>query len=147
MQKIFVDGDSCSKMGTILSIGKKYNIQIELYCDASRNYNCNKMANVHYCDIGKNSTDFAIVSAIKAGDIIVTNDTGLASMCLAKNAQAINNFGAVFTQSNIMDFLTIRHIRDFERRKNKRQQIRGNYTPLGAVSHGNFKEELEKLIK
>lgn len=147
MQKIFVDGDSCSKIGTVIQLGKKYGIPIELYCDTSRKFNYSKVATVHYCEVRKNSADFAIVSAVKADDIVITNDTGLASMCLAKHARVMNNFGAVYTQSNIMDFLTIRYIRDVERRKNKRQQIRGNYTPLGAMEHGNFKEELENLIK
>ena len=147
MQRIFIDGDSCSRIDTILQVGKQHDIPVEIYCDTSRKFNYTHAATVHYCEVRKNSADFAIISAVQAGDIVVTNDTGLASMCLTKHAYAINNFGAVFTQSNIMDFMTIRYIRDLERRKNKRQQIRGNFKPLGAVEHGNFREELEKLIK
>lgn len=147
MQRILVDGDSCSRIETIFQVSKKHGIPVELYCDTSRKFNYSNAATVHYCEIRKNSTDFAIVSAVQAGDIVVTNDTGLASMCLAKHAYAINNFGAVYTQSNIMDFLTVRYIRDLERRKNKRQQIRGSFKPIGTIGHGTFKEELEKLIK
>lgn len=145
--RILIDGDSCNRIETIFHISKKYNIPVELYCDSSRYYNYSKAATVHYCDVGKNSADFALISAVQPGDVVVTNDTGLASMVLAKQAFAINCFGAVFTQSNIMDFLTTRYIRDIERRKNKRQKIKGVYAPIGTQGHGSFKDELERLVK
>ena len=58
-------------------------------------------------DKGADSVDFALVKRVKPGDIVVTQDYGLASMCLAKCARVLNQNGLEYTADNI-DALMLR---------------------------------------
>ena len=60
-------------------------------------------------DKGADSVDFALVNRVDAGDIVVTQDYGLASMCLAKGARVIHQDGWEYTQYNIDALLFQRH--------------------------------------
>lgn len=54
--------------------------------------------------------DFALVNMVKPGDIVVTQDYGLAAMCLARRAVPINQNGRVYTDDNIDALLHERHV-------------------------------------
>ena len=50
--------------------------------------------------VGADSADFAIVERLQAGDVVVTQDIGLASMVLGRDAAAIGVRGRVYDKSN-----------------------------------------------
>ena len=58
---------------------------------------------------GSDSVDFTLVNLLKKGDIVVTQDYGLAAMCLARGAIPISQNGLIFSDSNINSLLTQRH--------------------------------------
>lgn len=45
--------------------------------------------------------DFALVNLVQPGDLVVTQDYGLAAMCLARNAVVLNPNGMEYTADNI----------------------------------------------
>lgn len=53
--------------------------------------------------------DFALVNRVQPGDIVITQDYGLASMCLARQARVLNQDGLEFTAQNIDGLLARRH--------------------------------------
>ena len=53
--------------------------------------------------------DFALVNRVCAGDTVVTQDYGLASMCLAKQARVLHQDGWEYTRDNIGALLFQRH--------------------------------------
>ena len=53
--------------------------------------------------------DFALVNRVKPGDLVVTQDYGLASMCLAKCARVLNQNGLEYTADNIDALMLQRH--------------------------------------
>ena len=57
---------------------------------------------------GADSVDFALVNRIHAGDLVVTQDYGLAAMCLSKQAIPIHQDGMVYTDDNIEGLLFFR---------------------------------------
>lgn len=59
--------------------------------------------------VGADSADFAIVERLQAGDVVVTQDIGLASMVLGRNAAAIGVRGRVYDKATIDMQLFIRH--------------------------------------
>lgn len=59
--------------------------------------------------IGVDSADFAIVERLQPGDVVVTQDIGLASMVLGRGAAAIGVRGRVYTKATIDMDLFIRH--------------------------------------
>lgn len=59
--------------------------------------------------VGADSADFAIVERLQAGDVVVTQDIGLASMVLGRDASAIGVRGRVYDKATIDTQLFIRH--------------------------------------
>ena len=92
-------------------------------------------------DKGADSVDFALVNRIKPGDIVVTQDYGLASMCLAKCAQVLNQNGLEYTADNI-DALMLR------RYENKKLLRTGKH-PKGSAKRTKEQDRkfAETLIK
>lgn len=60
-------------------------------------------------DKGADSVDYAIVQRLSPGDIVITQDYGLASMCLARNAKVLHQDGWEYTTENIDVLLLTRH--------------------------------------
>ncbi|MFI3228267.1 MAG: YaiI/YqxD family protein [Clostridia bacterium] len=106
--KIFVDADGCPVTKITVNIAKKYNLQCTLLCDTSHVINSDYAEVITVCK-GADSVDFALVNRVSKGDIVVTQDYGLAAMCLAKSAIALNQNGLVFSNDNIDALLLQRH--------------------------------------
>ena len=60
-------------------------------------------------DKGADSVDFALVNKAEAGDVVITQDYGLASMCLAKSARVLHQDGWEYTPYNMDALLFQRH--------------------------------------
>ena len=54
---------------------------------------------------GNDSVDFALVNMIQKGDIVVTQDYGLAAMCIARGTVPVSQDGMVYTGDNINGLL------------------------------------------
>ncbi len=106
--KILIDGDSCSRIAETERIAKRHNLATHVYCDTSHEIRSNR-STIHVVDKGTDSADFRILKDCEAGDIVVTNDGGLAALVLAKRGKAINTYGRPYTDRMIMDILTARH--------------------------------------
>jgi uncharacterized protein YaiI (UPF0178 family) len=65
---------------------------------------------------GTDAADFAMVPRIHPGGIVVTNDTGLAAMALARGAHAVNPRGRVYQAATIDAELAVRHAEQQYRR-------------------------------
>ena len=121
---IYVDGDSCHVLHLAEKIAKKFHLECHVFCDTNHMINP-FYAEVHYVEKGPNSADFAIIKRVEKGDVVVTNDSGLASMVLSKKGIPINSRGFVFDHSNISTFLNSRHMRSFAKKKTGRNQVKG----------------------
>ena len=60
-------------------------------------------------DKGADIVDFALVNRVSSGDIVITQDYGLASMCLARKAKVLHQDGWAYTEDNIQALLWSRH--------------------------------------
>ena len=58
---------------------------------------------------GADSVDFALVNMIKKGDVVITQDYGLAAMCLARLARVLSQNGMEYDSYNIDSLLLARH--------------------------------------
>ena len=59
---------------------------------------------------GNDSVDFALVNRVKPGDIVITQDYGLAAMCLARRAVPMSQNGLVYSDENMDGLLYERHM-------------------------------------
>lgn len=107
--KIYIDGDGCPVIGITIKVAKQYNIECIIITDTAHNFDKYDVQVITVVK-GADSVDFALVNSIKAGDIVITQDYGLAAMCLAKKAIPINQNGIVYTTENIDSFLFTRYL-------------------------------------
>ena len=97
---ILIDADGCPVVDlTLRSAGKK-GVPVVILCDTSHRIE-REGAQTLVFDKGADSVDFALVNRVKPGDLVVTQDYGLASMCLAKCARVLNQNGLQYTADNI----------------------------------------------
>ncbi|MBN2557211.1 MAG: YaiI/YqxD family protein [Clostridia bacterium] len=114
--KIVVDADACPVKREIISIAKRHNLDVVMVCDTSHVLS-DEYAKIVVVDKGSDSADFALINLADKGDIVVTQDYGVAAMALAKGSGVISNSGIIFTKFNIDAYLAQRHLAKENRRK------------------------------
>lgn len=139
--RILVDADACPVVDLIEHIAMKHNIPVILFADTSHILSSD-YSEVRVIDKGADAVDFAIMKVCQMGDIIVTQDYGVAAMALGMGVKAIHHTGREYTNDNIDQLLMDRHIAKKERAKTKR---RVKCSPREAID-GSFYKNLEKLI-
>jgi len=106
--KILIDADGCPVVSLTVSLSKKFNLEVMIFCDSSH-YFASEYAQVITVMKGLDAVDFELIKFVKPGDIVVTQDYGLAAMALAKGGRVINQNGLIYTQDNIDHLLLTRH--------------------------------------
>lgn len=106
--KILVDADACPVTDIAVSLCREYNISCLLLCDTAHEFHRDGAQTLVF-DKGADSVDFALVNRVEKGDIVVTQDYGLASMCMAKGARVLHQDGWIYTKENIDALLFSRH--------------------------------------
>lgn len=106
--RIWVDADACPVIKQIESAASWHNVPVTLLCDT------NHVLSSEYSDVmvigaGKDAVDFALVNRAKTGDVVVTQDYGVAAMALARGAYVLHHDGWEYTDKNIDILLTKRH--------------------------------------
>lgn len=142
--KIFIDADGCPVVNETILTAKKYQIEVIILCDTSHEIERDGATTV-VVSKGADSVDYALVNRIGKGDIAVTQDYGLAAMCLAKGAFPINQDGLVYSQDNIDALLLFRHT-SRELRQSGRH-LKGMKKRDKKTQNANFIKALEQLIQ
>lgn len=106
--KILIDADGCPVVNITVRMAKQYKIECIILCDTSHIFEKDGATTMTFSK-GADSVDFALVNRIMAGDIVITQDYGLAAMCLSRNAVVINQDGLEYTADNIDAMLLARH--------------------------------------
>ena len=90
------------------------------------------------------AADIQVVNITEKGDLVVTQDWGLAAMVLGKGAAALSPAGRVYRKENIGFMLEEREIKAKIRRGGGRTKGPKKRTPEDDL---NFKRSLEQIIK
>ncbi len=122
--KVIIDADACPVVGIAAEEAQKRNISVVCVCDTSHVISEKNVETV-IVDKGRDSTDIAVVNICKEGDVVITQDYGVASMALAKKSKCINQNGLYYTENNIDSLMAMRHIASAERRKSSKNHLKG----------------------
>ncbi|MCL2565912.1 MAG: YaiI/YqxD family protein [Defluviitaleaceae bacterium] len=117
--QILVDADACPVKEIIVRLAKEHKLLVTMLIDTSHQIN-DGYSRVITVDKKADSVDFALMGLLKSGDIVVTQDYGLAAMALGKGAKVINQNGLIYTNNNIDRLLMERHLGAKARRSGKR---------------------------
>ncbi len=74
---------------------------------------------------GADAVDYKLISICHRGDIVVSQDYGVAVMALGKGAYAIHQSGKWYTNDNIEQMLMERHLNKKARRSSHKNHIKG----------------------
>ncbi len=143
--KILVDADACPVVPQIESIARKHHIPVILFCDTHHILH-STYSEVKTIGAGADAVDFALINLCHAGDIVITQDYGLAAMALGKQAYAMHSSGLQYTDENIGRLLEERHMVKELRRSSRNSNLRG-VKSLMKKNDGGFKIVLEKLVQ
>lgn len=143
--KVLVDADACPVTDIVIEAAKARHVPVVLYTDTNHVLSSD-YAEVKTIGAGADAVDFALVNGTQAGDIVVTQDYGLAAMVLAKKAYGIGPFGKVYTETNIEELLDRRAITKHARRTGKHVKMRGAKKRTAADDDA-FREAFVKLLE
>ncbi len=108
--RLLIDADACPVVDIALKIAKENDVsECILLCDTAHLIE-REGAKTVVVSKGADSADFMLVNLVNVGDIVVTQDYGLAAMCLAKRGHVLNQNGLIFNEFNIDSLLEKRYI-------------------------------------
>ncbi len=141
--KVLIDADACPITNIAVSLCSVYQIPCVLFCDTAHIIH-REGAETIVVDKGADSVDFALVNRVNNGDIVITQDYGLASMCLGRKATVLHQDGWQYTSQNIDGLL-------FQRHAAKKHRMAGGRTkgPAKRTTQQDkaFYQALEKLLQ
>ncbi|MFI3313220.1 MAG: DUF188 domain-containing protein [Eubacteriales bacterium] len=140
--RVLVDADGCPVIGVTVDLCKKQSISCILLCDTSHSMEKYGVETV-VVSKGADSVDFALVNMLKKGDIVVTQDYGLAAMAMAKQAIPLSQDGFVYDETNIEALLLVRHTA--KKIRNGGGRLKGNKKRI-PQQDVDFKRKLAELL-
>ena len=142
--QIFVDADAGPVVDIVEIIAEKYNIKTTLLCDTNHVL-YSDYSEVIVVGAGADAVDYKLISLCQRGDIVVSQDYGVAAMALSKGAYSIHQSGRWYTDENIDRMLMERHLNKKARRSPHKNHIKG---PKKRTEEDDerFAQSFEKMI-
>jgi uncharacterized protein YaiI (UPF0178 family) len=142
--RILVDADACPVKDIIETTAEQMQIPVVMFIDTSH------ILTSQYSEIisvskAPDAVDFALINRTNRGDIVVTQDYGVAAMALGKGAYAIHPGGRIYTDSNIDVMLMERDIAKRCRRAGER--IKGHTKKRTAQDNNRFMASFTQLCR
>lgn len=141
--KILIDADACPKnvLQSCLKYGRQYGIPV--WTVASFNH---EISSDHHIVVGNSSqeADIKVVNLSEVGDVIVTQDIGLAAMVIGKGAKALGPSGKEYRPETMSMMLEERELKAKYRRAGGRTKGPSKRTLL---EDKQFEETLIRLLK
>ena len=140
---VLIDADGCPVVDITVRLCQKHHVPCLILCDTAHEIHRSGAQTLTF-DKGSDSVDFALVNRVSQGDLVITQDYGLASMCLAKYARVLHQDGWEYTADNIEGLLLLRHDAAKHRRSGGRMKGPKKRTD---TQNNAFSEALERLLQ
>jgi len=105
---VLIDADGCPVVDITVKLTNQTGLNCVIICDTSHAFE-KEGAKTVIVPKGNDSVDFTLVNMIQKGDIVITQDYGLAAMCLARGAVPVNQNGMIYNENNIDGLLMQRY--------------------------------------
>ena len=124
--RIFVDADACPVVSIVEKVAKEHRVPVTLLCDTNHVLSSD-YSEVIVVGVGADAVDYKLISICHKGDIVVSQDYGVAAMALGKSAYAIHQSGKWYTNENIDQMLMERHLNKKARRDRKSTRLNSSH--------------------
>ena len=143
MRTIYIDADACPVTQIAEEIARRHSIPVTILCDTNH-VMYSETSTIKLIGAGADAVDLALINLCKAGDIVITQDYGVAALALGKGALAVHQSGKCFTDDNIGGLLMDRHLAKKARRSGK-HHLKG---PAKRTEEDDrrFAESFEKML-
>jgi uncharacterized protein YaiI (UPF0178 family) len=145
--RILVDGDACPVKEDIVAIAQERDLDVIFIVSTASYFNRDWKVKQIIVDSFPQAVDIAIVNRVEAGDVVVTQDYGLAALVLGKKGKAISPRGYFFNDDNIDRLLQKRHIHHEARKAGVR--VKGPKKQSAKDKkrfHRNFRRLLDECL-
>ena len=141
---VLIDADACPVTRIAERIAEKHSVPVILLCDTNHVLTSD-YSEVRVIGAGADAVDLALINSCRRGDIVITQDYGVAALALGKGARAIHQSGRRYTDENIDGLLMERHLAGKARRSGK-HHLKG---PPRRTEEDDrrFAESFERLIQ
>lgn len=142
---IVVDADACPVKREIVQAAGRFDVPVLMVASFDHRIDLpqNERIRVVQVDRSSQSADLYIANHMKKGDILVTQDYGLAALGLAKGAYALSNRGKPYKDGSIDFLLERRHEQGKLRRGGKHTK---GPKPFLDEDRRHFLQSLTKLL-
>lgn len=141
--RILIDADGCPVVEETLACARRHGTEVWLVSDDAH---CWDRLGVPVITVarGADSADYALVNRTRPGDLVVTQDYGLAAMCLARRAQVLHPNGFLYHEGNMDALLMARHTA--RKIRNAGGRLKGP-KKRGSAQDAAFVKALEALLR
>lgn len=146
MTTVFIDADACPVTREAIQVARAHGANVMLVADTNTQLSRYVRPGVEALSVtpGPDSADFAIIQHLQPGDVVVTQDIGVAAMALGRGAGAISPRGRIFYLSTIDAEMELRHAEKRHRRQGGRTS---GPSPFTEENREHFVESLERLLR
>ncbi len=141
---VYVDADACPVTRIVEQVAQAFQVPVVLLCDTNHVLT-SSYSEVQVIGAGTDAVDLALINRCRRGDVVVTQDYGVAALALGKGASSIHQSGRQYTDENIDGLLWERHAARKERQKG-RHHLKGpsKRTPADDV---RFRESFTQMLE
>lgn len=119
--QLWIDADACPVVNIAIRVAARHGVEVTLVCDDAHHMQ-REGARTITVSRGADSADLMLVNLVHKGDCVVTQDYGLAALCLARGAKPMDQNGRIYDENNIDSLLGMRHISQKVRRAGGRMK-------------------------
>lgn len=144
--RIIVDADASPVKDVVFDVAGRYGLDVVLVSSVSHysEKELPEFVSHIYVDSGADAADYKIVALAEAGDVVITQDYGLASLLLPKGCVVVHHMGFEYTSQNIDNMLETRHMSAVVRRGGGR--VKGP-KPFTGEDKQVFREFFECVLR
>jgi len=112
--KVLVDADACPVKDIIIRICRDFGVKVVMVVSPAHIFQTE--VELILVDSGFQAVDIEIFNRVESGDIVVTEDKGLAAIVLSRRASVMSPRGRIFSEQKIDQMLEERHLAAKRRR-------------------------------
>ena len=142
--RILIDADACPVVREAVEMARQRLLPVTLLCD-EHHLLTSDYAQVRHISSGADAVDIALMNLCRRGDVVLTQDYGVAAMALGRGAYAIHHTGKRYTDDNIDLMLMERHMAKKARRASGKHHLRGP-AKFTQEDRSRFREAFSALL-
>lgn len=147
MTTLYIDADACPVTRDAIAIARSRHVLVVLVANATQNLaRYAGRGGVECVEVsgGRDAADFAIVERLAPGDVVVSQDIGLAAMVLGRGAVALSPRGRIYQAATIDMELAVRHAEAVHRRAGGRHK---GPAPFEDEDREHFRDQLARVLQ